>query len=262
MGWLEGKVAVVTGGGSGIGRAVAARFVQEGARVCVVGRSADRLTEVAAEHGDQVLACPGDVSSFDDNQRAVDLALERFGRLDVFVANAGVFDCFARLLDMHPSTLDRASDEVFAVNVKGALFGARAALPSLLETGGNLIFTLSNAAFYPDGGGVLYTASKHALVGLIRQLALELAPRVRVNGVAPGGTSSEVGGPPSLAEICARRRVGAERDELIRGRTPLRFVQQPEDHVGAYVLLASEQGRAMTGTIIESDGGIGIRGMS
>src|SRR3712207_2618863 len=104
MRWLDGKVAVVTGGGSGIGRAVAARFVQEGARVCIVGRSSDRLAQVAAEHGDQVLACPGDVSSFDDNQRAVDLAVERFGRLDVFVANAGLFDCFARLLDLSPST--------------------------------------------------------------------------------------------------------------------------------------------------------------
>jgi 2,3-dihydroxy-2,3-dihydrophenylpropionate dehydrogenase len=217
---------------------------------------------IADQHGQAVLAFEGDVTRLEDNQRAVEQTVARFGQLDVFVGNAGIFDCFAKLLDLTPEVIGSAFDEIFAVNVKGCLFGARAAAPALVETSGNMIFSVSNAGFYPDGGGPIYTASKHALVGLIRQLAFELAPRVRVNGVAPGGTTSEVAGPPSLSAICSSRKLGAEREALIVSRTPLRFAQLPEDHVGAYLLLASNQGRAMTGTVIESDGGLGIRGMS
>lgn len=260
-GWLEGKVAVVTGGSSGIGRAIVERFVAEGARVCVVGRSPDKLDAVQRALGERVVTLQADVTRYDDNQRAVDLAVRTFGKLDVFVGNAGIFDCFASLARMTPQQMDRAFDEIFAVNVKACLFGAKAALPALLESRGNLIFSVSNAGFYPDGGGPIYTASKHALVGLVRQLAFELAPTIRVNGVAPGGTVADLRGPPSLDDLCAQRPLGEARSALIRQRNPLGIVQQPEDHAGAYLLLASDQARAITGTVIESDGGIGVRGM-
>ncbi|MBV9120755.1 MAG: 3-(cis-5,6-dihydroxycyclohexa-1,3-dien-1-yl)propanoate dehydrogenase [Chloroflexi bacterium] len=257
MGWLDGKVALVTGASTGIGRALVERFVAEGACVTAMARSRDKLETLA---GERILAYPGDVTSLDDNLAAVQATVDRFGKLDCFVANAGLFDCFAHLPDIPLDTLGKAFDELFAVNVKGGLFGAKAALPHLQAVRGSLIFTISNAGFYPAGGGPLYTASKHAVVGLVRQLACELAPDVRVNAVAPGGTSSEITGPPSLAEFCAGKQ-GPQRAELIRHRNPLRLVQDPEDHTAAYVLLASDQARAMTGAIIESDGGIGVRGV-
>ena len=128
----------------------------------------------------------GDVTSAADNARAVDVALTRFGRLDSFVANAGMFDYGAGLVDTPVESLERAFDELFAVNVKGYLLGAKAAAPALIESRGSLLMTASMSSTHAGVGGVVYTASKHAVVGLVRQLAFELAPAVRVNGVAPG----------------------------------------------------------------------------
>ena len=261
-GWLAGKAALVTGGASGIGRAVVGRFVAEGARVCVLDRAADQLAALVEAHGGAVVVAPGSVTRLEDNQRAVDLALGTFGRLDVFVGNAGIFDYFARLVDLPADAVEQAFDEVFAVNVKGYLLGAKAAVAHLQASGGNMVFTVSNAGFYPDGGGPIYTASKHAVVGLIRELAFELAPTVRVNGVAPGGTMTALSGPPSLRALGAGRPTGEARAAMIRQRNPLGLAQQPEDHAAAYVLLASDQARAITGAVIPSDGGIGVRGMA
>ena len=188
MGWLDGSVALVTGGGSGIGRAIVARFVEEGARVGVLDRVPARAAQLRADFGDTVVAIPGDVTRREDNARAVAETVAAFGRLDVFVGNAGVFDNFLSLADFPEERLAQAFDEMFAVNVKGYLLGAKAALAELTKTEGSIIFTASVAGFNSGGGGAIYTASKHAVVGLIRQLAVELGPRVRVNGVAPGGT--------------------------------------------------------------------------
>lgn len=260
-GWLAGKVALVTGGASGIGRAVVEGFIAEGARVCVLERSAERLERLSGQLGECVAPVQGDVTLWDDNRRAVERCVAAFGQLDIFVGNAGIFDGFARLQDLPPAIIGRAFDEVFQVNVKGYLLGARAALPALLESRGNMVFTVSGAGFYPAGGGPIYTASKHAVVGLIRQLAFELAPDVRVNGVAPGGTITELSAAPSLEDLLPPHADVAARAERIKRRNPLRVAQQPEDHVGAYLLLASDRARAITGAIIQSDGGLGVRGV-
>ncbi len=192
---LNEQVILITGGASGLGRAIAARCLKEGARVAVLDRSEQKLGELKDALGDSVTTTVGDVRSLADNNRAVEDCLAAFGRLDCAIGNAGIWDYSTNLLDLPADKIDRAFDEVFHINVKGYLLLAKAATPALVDSRGSMIFTISNAGFYPDGGGPLYTASKHAAVGLVRQLAFELAPFVRVNGVAPGGITTDLRGP-------------------------------------------------------------------
>jgi NAD(P)-dependent dehydrogenase (short-subunit alcohol dehydrogenase family) len=262
-GWLDGKVAIVTGGASGIGRAVVERFIQEGARVCIFDLDAEKLQELSRPlPRGAVVTAQGDVTRPEDNRRAVAAAVDAFGRLDVFVGNAGVFDGSLTIEELPTEKLSEAFDEIFHVNVRGYLLGAKAALPEILKTSGNIIFTVSSAAFYPNGGGPIYTASKHAVVGLIQELAYELAPRVRVNGVAPGGTVTNLRVTASLKSLAPAPLEAHAREARSRSRNPLRLAMHAEDHVGAYTLLASDQSRAMTGEIIHSDGGLGARGLA
>jgi NAD(P)-dependent dehydrogenase (short-subunit alcohol dehydrogenase family) len=260
MGWLDGQVALVTGGGSGIGRAVVARFVEEGARVGVIERVAARAEELRAEFGDHVVGISGDVARFADNRQGVAETVRAFGRLDVFVGNAGIFDVYASLADLDPDRLAQAYDELFAVNVKGCLFGAKAALPELRKTGGSIIFTASVAGLNSGGGGALYTASKHAVVGLIRQLAVELAPEVRVNGVAPGGTMTDLRGLAALQHDDRSQFTEPGMEERLRAGNPLGIALLPEDLAGAYAFLASgRNARGITGTILTVDAGAMLR---
>jgi len=121
MGWLDGRVALVTGGGSGIGRAVVERFLAEGARVGVLERVAARVEQLQAAFGSAVAAVQGDVTRLADNQHAVEATVRAFGQLDIFVGNAGVFDRFVSLADLPGEQLNTAFDELFGVNVKGAI---------------------------------------------------------------------------------------------------------------------------------------------
>jgi 2,3-dihydroxy-2,3-dihydrophenylpropionate dehydrogenase len=130
MGWFDGQVALVTGGGSGIGRAVVARFIEEGWRVGVMERVVARAEQLRDEFGDKVIGSAGDVAQLADNKRAVAETVRAFGRLDVFVGNAGIFDVYASVADLPEEQLSRAYDELFGVNVKGLIFGARAACRS------------------------------------------------------------------------------------------------------------------------------------
>jgi len=196
-----------------------------------------------------------------DHAHAVEETVATYGKLDTLVGNAGVWDFFAGLMKTEPDALAASFDEIFAVNVKGYLLGARAAAPELRKSGGSMIFTLSNASFYAGGGGPVYVASKHACVGLIRQLAYELAPHVRVNGVAPGGTVTPLKGPASLGKQDAKLSGIPGFSEAVADAVPLGLIAQPEDHTGHYVLLASrENSRATTAAILQSDGGWEVRG--
>jgi len=259
MGWLDGQVALVTGGGSGIGRAVVARFVEEGARVVVMDRVPSRAAALRSEFGDAMIALAGDVSQYVDNEQAVAAAVEAFGRLDVFVGNAGIFDVYAPLAELDEDALSASFDELFAVNVKGCLFGAKAALPELLKTEGAMVFTASVAGLNSGGGGVLYTASKHAVVGIIRQLAVEIGPKVRVNGVAPGGTITDLRGLTTLHQEGSSQFAEPGIADRLRAGNPLQIALQPDDIAGAYLFLGSKSARGITGTVVTVDAGATLR---
>jgi NAD(P)-dependent dehydrogenase (short-subunit alcohol dehydrogenase family) len=262
MGWLDGEVALVTGGGSGIGRAVVERYVAEGARVMVMDRAAGRAEELTAQFGEKVAAVGGDVSRLDDNKRAVAETIAAFGRLDIFVGNAGVLDGFIRLADLPEDKLAAACDELFAINVKGCILGARAALAELDKNKGCMIFTASGAGFTSAGGGVIYTASKHAVVGIVRQLAVELGPNIRVNGVAPGGTMTDLRSVAALSlEDRSQFAIPGTRERIAAGN-PLQLAMDPADLAGAYVFLASRaNARGITGSVVSVDAGSTLRMM-
>ncbi|ELZ80986.1 2,3-dihydroxy-2,3-dihydrophenylpropionate dehydrogenase [Haloferax elongans ATCC BAA-1513] len=258
MTWLDNQVALITGGASGLGRAVVERFLDEGAKVAVLDVDRDRLD--ALEHeSDDVLTIHGDVTSFDDNERAVSETVDQFGRLDVFVGNAGVFDDNVSLPELDADDIGTSFAELFEINVLGYLLGARAALPELVETEGRIVFTASQASFNSDGGGILYVPSKHAIAGIVRQLAFELAPTVRVNAVAPGYVPTEL----SATDTLGGDRAIVTAEEFDASNHPLDIVPTPEDYTGPYVLLASrENSRPMTGTIIRADLGRSVRGIT
>lgn len=265
-GWLEGYVALVTGGGSGIGAAVAQRFVTEGAAVVVMGRDQAKLDSAVktSAHPDRMYAFTGDVRSADDLTRAVATTVGRFGRLDTLVPNAGLWDFQRQLIRLTAQQLSASFDEVFSVNVKGYLLAAHAAWPELVKTRGSIVMTLSNASFYVNGGGPVYTASKHACLGLMKELAYELAPKVRVNGVACGGMNTDLRGPEALD--LADRSIASSfaKTDAATPPPPIPLHDSstdPRDFTGPYVLLASrEQSGPVTGHAISVDGGMGVRG--
>lgn len=262
MGWLEGQTALVTGAGNGIGRAVVERYLAEGAAgVCVLDRKAEGLKELEALYPGKIVSVVGDVRDFEPHRAAVEAAVAAFGKLDILVGNAGVFDFHRPLHSYTPETLVETLDELYAINIRGYLFSAMAAREALLASKGAAVFTASVASLHPAGGGIAYTTSKHAVAGVIRRLAYEWAPDIRVNGVGPGGTMTALGGTEALGQ--QDRTVSDKGDEkraMIAAHLPLRFAQEPEDHAGVYVLLASRaNSRAITGEIFMSDGGVGLR---
>lgn len=258
MGQLDGQVALITGGGSGIGAAIVARYLEEGAKVGVLVRDQAQADTVSKAHKGVAITI-GDVRSIDDNEKAVAATVAAHGKLDIFVGNAGIWDFMASLSDMPRDQISGICDEIFSVNVKGYLLGARAALGELRKTKGCMIFTASTSSYFTGGGGPIYVAAKHAVLGLIRQLAHELSPDIRVNGVAPGGTMTPLTGSSVAGQGNMQMSSMPGIDEMIGKMTPLGFIAQPENHAGHYVLLASRRdGAYTTGTVIMSDGGIGI----
>ena len=256
-GWLDDQVALVTGGGSGIGRAVVERYLREGAAVGVLDLNDDRLDDLDEEL-DDVVTIQGDVTNLDDNRRAVERTIDAFGRLDVFVGNAGTFDGNVSLPEL-PDDATESFHELFDVNVLGYILGAKAALPALVESEGRIVFTASNASSAPDGGGILYVPSKHAVLGVVRQLAFELAPKVRVNGVAPGYVPTNL----ADAESLSSEQGVVNPDVFDPTNHPLELTPRPEDYTGPYVLLGSpEETKPMTGSVITADLGRSIRGIT
>jgi 2,3-dihydroxy-2,3-dihydrophenylpropionate dehydrogenase len=265
MGWLDDVVVLATGGGSGIGRAAVEAFVAEGAKVGVLELMPDKAERLRTELGESVVVVEGDAASIEANELAVAATVNAFGRIDVLATFVGVFDFFQFLRDMPKDKVSDAFDEIFTKNVKSNLLSVKAALGELEKSEGNIIFTISNAGFYPGGGGFLYTATKFALRGLVLELAHELAPKIRVNGVAPGETDSDLRGLQTfgMAESNVSSQIPAEMRARRSSYTPLDYDSDASVHAGASVYLASKaRTGAVTGTIIHSDGGIGVRGIT
>lgn len=258
MSILEGKSAVIVGGGSGIGRGVLDEFLAQGARAAVLEISDDKIAELT-ELGDAVHSVHGDATVLADNQRVVAEAIERFGKVDILATFVGVFDYYTALTDVPDDAITEAFDEIFRTNVLSYMLGVKAAADALRASRGSVVLTLSTSSFYAGRGGPLYIATKYAGRGLVTALAHEFAPEVRVNGVAPGGTlSTELRGLSALGT--QNRTLGSApgREEQLRERNPLRVAMSGRDHAGAYVFLASDMSRGTTGTVVRSDGGVGV----
>lgn len=258
-GWLEGRRALVVGAGSGIGRAVVDAFRVEGAQVAVLERDPDKSKALAAERP-EVPVTVGDATTRAANEEAVAAAVAAFGGLDVLVSCVGIFDYYRSIEDLDADLLDTAFDEMFHPNVMSLLHSVKAALPDLKRSGrGSIVLTESTSAYYAGRGGVLYLASKFAVRGLVTALAHDLAPEIRVNGVAPGGTlDTDLRGLPSLG--LGDRSLGAtpNRAAEMAARVPLQVALSGADHAWSYVFLASERARGITGTTVHPDGGMGV----
>jgi NAD(P)-dependent dehydrogenase (short-subunit alcohol dehydrogenase family) len=257
QGWLAGKRALVVGAGSGIGRAVCAAFVAEGAQVAAMEIDAWKCATLADE---LPVVVHGDARELGDNRVAVEAAVARFDGLDVLVNTVGVFDFYRGIRELDDAQLDAAFEESFATNVRSQLSSVKAALPALDDSGGSIVLTASTSSFFAGRGGVLYVSSKFAVRGLVVALANELAPRVRVNAVAPGGTvGTDLRGLDALGLEEQRLDDRAGRAEELINRTPLAVALEPADHAGSYVFLASDRARGITGTFVHPDGGIGVK---
>lgn len=254
---LAGVSAIVTGAAGGIGQGIVRRYVAEGARVLAVDLDEARLGQLADELGTEVVPLVANVAQIQDNKKIVESALDHFGRLDVYCANAGIYDQNIALESVSCEQIDKAFDEIFSVNVKSVLYAARSAFEALLQTRGTLIATASFASFSSAGGGSLYTASKHAVVGLVKQLAYEFAPDIRVNAVAPGIAPTRLRGLDALGQ--------KPKDSVLEGTgvsIPLQQIPDSSAYSGLYALLASrEDAGHITGSVFSADSGLAIRGM-
>lgn len=260
---LKDEVAFITGGACGLGLGIVERFIAEGAKVAVLDRSADKLRDLEERHGAALLGIAGDVRSMASQKAAVAQCLERFGKIDCVIPNVAIWDLCTPLVDISDDLLERAFDEMFHINVKGYLLTVKAALPALVASRGSIIMTLSTSSFYAAGGGPLYVATKHALLGLVRQLAYELAPHVRVNGIAPGGIGgSDIRGPAALGQQDASIR-SLPLEEILANVLPMGEMASAAEYAGAYVFFATRGDNVpATAAVLNLDGGMGVRGLT
>lgn len=260
MTWLDRRRALVVGAGSGIGRAVVNAFLDEGARVTVLERDEQKSAALREELSDVSVVC-GDATTVAANEEAVATAVQTHGGIDVLVNCVGIFDFYKGVQDLTPEQIDSGFGEMFNTNVKSHLLSVKLALPALqTSSAGCIILTESTSAYYAGRGGVLYVASKFAVRGLVTALSHELAPQIRVNAVAPGGTlGTDLRGLGSLGSADQRLDDAPDRAEQLAARVPLRVALSGEDHAWSYVFLASERSRGITGGVVHPDGGMSIK---
>lgn len=247
MARLTGKVAVVTGGNSGIGLATAKRFREEGAKVAISGRDQKTLDEAVKTIGGDAIAVPGDVSKLSDLDKLFKTVAEKFGKIDVLFANAGI----AKFAPVGDST-EALFDETFDINVKGVYFTIQKALP-LLNDGASIIINSSVASESGLTGGSIYSATKAAVRSFARTLTAELAGRgIRINVVSPG---------PIQTPILSRNGLSQEAiDDVARylvSKVPMNRFGKPEEVADTVLFLAASESSYITGVDINVDGGMG-----
>jgi 2,3-dihydroxy-2,3-dihydrophenylpropionate dehydrogenase len=257
--WLHGKRTLVVGGGSGIGRAVVDTFHTEGARIAVLERDRAKCDKLRQELPG-VPVIEGDAITREANEHAVKVVVDSYGGLDTLVNCVGVFDFYRGVDDIKADDLATAFDEMFRTNVLSHLQSVKAAVPRLRAgAGSSIVLTESASSYYPGRGGVLYVSSKFAVRGLVATLAHELAPDIRVNGVAPGGTlNTDLRGLASLGQDETRLDDTPNRARDMTARTPLNVALTGEDHAWSFVFLASDRSRGITGETVHPDGGFGL----
>jgi len=251
---LEGKVALVTGGSRGIGRATALGFAEAGADVVVASRKLPDLEEVADEIrgvGRKALPVAAHIGRMEDIGRLVETATAEFGRIDILVNNAGTNPAMALVLD----TDERLWDSIMNLNLKGAYFLSQAAARVMKEHGGGKIINVASADGYrPEYAVGIYSIGKAALVMMTKSMAFELAAfNIRVNGIAPGAVSTRI--LDSHWFHLPEDEAKAEKAELAK-MVPLQYVGEPEEMVGAMIYLASDASSYTTGETILVDGGM------
>jgi NAD(P)-dependent dehydrogenase (short-subunit alcohol dehydrogenase family) len=254
---LDGKVALITGAGTGIGAAIAERFVADGARVCITGRRQVMLDKVAQSlPAGKVLRCAGDVTKLSDVTRMVETALVFTGKLDVLVNNAAIDPGGTTVVDIDPELWHR----VLETNLTGPLYLMKVSIPHMIKAGGGSIINISSLGGLRCLPGMpAYCSSKAGLIMLTKQVALDFGPdKIRCNVVCPGGTRTEMLetslGP--LAEALGTDLEGVF--ERISSMVPLRRTAAPSEISGICSYLASDDSTFMTGSVLLVDGGAAI----
>ena len=245
MGKLEGKIALITGGNSGIGLATAKQFVSEGAYVFITGRRDPELAAAVKEIGRNVTGVQGDVSNLGDLDRLFAQIKREKGKLDIVFANAGVakYAPFGTITEEH-------YDLIFNINVKGLLFTVQKALP-LLPDGASIILNASIVASKGLSANSVYSATKAAVRSFARTWTTDLRDRrIRVNAVSPGPIET-----PGLNDLVASTGAGEERLKMISNSVPLGRLGKPDEIAKAVVFLASDDSSYITGTELFVDGG-------
>lgn len=242
---LKGKTAFITGGNSGIGLATARRFIAEGAKVAITGRSQKTLDAAAAELGPNLLAIQADVNDVASIERAVARAVEVFGKLDIVFANAGV----AGATPVGETSLE-AFESIIRTNVTGTFFTVQAAAPHLKEKA-SIILNGSVHAVMGVPGRSAYAASKGAVRSLTRVLASEFAPRgIRVNQITPGAHRTPIWG-----DIASDAAAAAALEKGLAASIPLRRMGEAEEAAAVVLFLASDESSNVTAAEIVVDGG-------
>lgn len=245
---------VITGGARGIGAAIVRALLDRGAKVTTL----DVLPSESVHP--MLVSVEGDVTRPEAHSATVAAAIDRFGRIDAFIANAGVHDGGCAIDDLGGADLAGLARTVFETNVLGFILGLQATLAHLRDARGSVIATLSDAAFEAGnvGAGPCYTASKAAGLGLVRHFAHQYAPHVRINAVAPGGVAT---GLRAVAGSGNARTVVSDHDafdERVRTKNPLGIVLSADDVAAYYLFLLSDVASGLTGEVLRPDGGLSV----
>ncbi len=251
---LNGKVALITGGGTGIGTAIAKRFVADGAKICISGRRKELLDEVARSlPSGTVAVCAGDVSKLEDARRMVEATVALGGKIDVLVNNAGI-DPGGTVVDIDPELWKKVID----INLTGPFFTMKVAIPYMIKSGGGSIINVSSLAGTRCLPGMpAYCSSKAGLIMLTQQAAVDYGPdNIRCNVVCPGGVRT-----PMVEHSLAGLRDALKTDlegvfKFVSGNTPLRRFATPEEMGGICSYLASDDSSYMSGAALLVDGGV------